>query len=45
LMGWRQWQRDHPEVKKAFALDCEIELLDEGGYADYPEYYKQTGRV
>jgi len=46
LMGWRQWQRDHPEVKKAFALDCEIELLDEGGYPkEYESYYRQTGRI
>lgn len=45
LQGWRQFQRDHPELKKAFALDCEIELLDEHGYEDYPEYYKMTGRV
>lgn len=45
IMGWRQWQREHPEVVKAFATDVEIELLDEHGYSDYPEYYKQTGRV
>lgn len=45
IMGWRQFQKDHPELKKAFATDVEIELLDEKGYNDYPEYYKQTGRV
>lgn len=48
LMSWRQWQREHPEVRKAFALDCEIELLDtnEQGadYSKFPEYYKSTGR-
>ena len=49
LGGWRQWQRDHPELKKAFATDVEIELLDtnEQGvdYSKYPDYYKETGRV
>lgn len=45
LGGWRQFQRNHPELKKAFATDVEIELLDEHGYEDYPEYYKQTGRA
>lgn len=49
LGGWRQWQRDHPEVKKAFATDVEIELLDtnEAGtdYSKYPEYYKETKRL
>lgn len=45
LQGWRQFQRNHPELKKAFALDCEIKLLDEDGYEDYPEYYKMTGRA
>lgn len=48
LMSWRGWQREHPEVKKAFALDCEIKLLDtneEGAdYSQFPEYYKETGR-
>lgn len=44
LMAWRQWQREHPELRKAFATDVEIELLDEKGYEDYPEYYKMTGR-
>jgi len=45
IMGWRTFQREHPELKKAFATDVEIELLDEHSYTDYPEYYKQTGRV
>jgi len=45
IMGWRQWQREHPEVKKAFCEDVEIELLDAHGYEDYPDYYKQTGRI
>lgn len=44
LQPWRQWQRDNPQVKKGFAEDVEITLLDEHGYSDYPEYYKQTGR-
>jgi cellulose synthase/poly-beta-1,6-N-acetylglucosamine synthase-like glycosyltransferase len=44
LMPWRQWQRDNPKVRKAFATDVNIRLLDEHGYSDYPEYYKQTGR-
>lgn len=44
LQPWRQWQREHPEVKKGFAPDVEITLLDAHGYTDYPEYYKKTGR-
>lgn len=50
LGGWRQWQREHPEYKKAFATDVEIKLLDtnERG-ADYlPElkyYYQETQRL
>jgi len=43
--GWRMWQRQHPEFKKAFCEDIEIQLLDEHGYTDYPEYYKSTGRI
>jgi glycosyltransferase involved in cell wall biosynthesis len=43
--GWRQFQREHPELKKAFCEDVEIELLDAHGYDDYPEYYKSTGRI
>lgn len=49
LGGWRQWQREHPEFKKAFATDVEIELLDtnENGedYSAYPDYYKETKRT
>ncbi len=49
LMGWRQWQREHPEFKKAFATDVEVKLLDtdETGarYEQYPDYYKSTGRL
>lgn len=46
IMGWRTFQREHPELKKAFATDVEIELLDQDGYPEeYQEYYKQTGRV
>lgn len=46
IYGWRQFQKDHPELKKAFATDVEIELLDQDGYPEeYQEYYKQTGRV
>lgn len=45
LGGWREWQRQHPEVSKGFACDVEIELLDENGYQDYPEYYTKTGRL
>lgn len=47
--GWRQWQREHPEIKKAFACDVEIKLLDtdESGakYEDYPDYYVETKRT
>lgn len=43
--GWREWQRQHPRIKKAFCEDVEITLLDEHGYSDYPEYYKKTGRL
>jgi glycosyltransferase involved in cell wall biosynthesis len=49
LGGWRQWQRDNPEFRKAFALDVEIELLDTNDqgadYSKYPEYYKETQRL
>jgi cellulose synthase/poly-beta-1,6-N-acetylglucosamine synthase-like glycosyltransferase len=49
LGGWRQWQRDNPQFKKAFATDVSIKLLDtdESGanYSKYPEYYKETGRT
>lgn len=45
LYGWREFQRQHPELIKAFCTDVTIELLDEKGYQDYPDYYKETGRV
>jgi GT2 family glycosyltransferase len=48
LGGWRQFQREHPHLRKAFATDVEIELLDtnEGGadYSQYPDYYRETKR-
>ena len=43
--GWRAWQRRYPDIKKGFCEDVKIKLLDEHGYGDYPEYYKQTGRL
>lgn len=49
LGGWREFQRQRPELKKAFATDVEIKLLDtdENGaqYEAYPQYYKSTGRI
>lgn len=45
IMGWREWQRENSHIVKAFVPDVEIKLLDEHGYEDYPEYYKQTGRI
>lgn len=50
LYGWNTFQKEHPELKKAFCMEVEIELLDmyrNGGtrYADYPEYYKETRRI
>lgn len=46
LYGWRQWQRQHPDLVKAFSTAVSVELLDGGGrYEDYPEYYKETKRV
>lgn len=49
LGGWRQFQREHPELKKAFATDVEVRLLDtdENGsdYSQYPDYYKETKRL
>jgi glycosyltransferase involved in cell wall biosynthesis len=49
LGGWREWQRMHPQYKKAFVTDVEIELLDtdESGadYSKYPDYYKETNRL
>jgi hypothetical protein len=43
-MGWREYQRQNPGIRKAFVPSVSIKLLDENGYEDYPEYYKQTGR-
>lgn len=45
LYSWNTWQKQNPKVTKAFAADVEIKLLDEEGYHDYPEYYKETGRA
>jgi glycosyltransferase involved in cell wall biosynthesis len=45
LMPWREFQKQNPNLKKAFVPTVEIKLLDEHGYSDYPEYYKQTGRA
>ena len=49
LGGWRKWQGMHPKVKKAFATDVEVQLLDtnEDGadYSQYPEYYRETKRL
>lgn len=49
LNGWRQFQSEHPHLRKAFTTAVSVELLDmkpEGGsdYSAYPEYYKTTGR-
>lgn len=45
LGGWNKWQLDHPEVRKGFCEHTEAKLLDEHGYGDYPDYYKETGRL
>jgi GT2 family glycosyltransferase len=49
LGGWRQFQRDNPHLRKAFATDVEVQLLDtnEGGadYSQYPDYYRETKRL
>lgn len=49
LGGWRAFQREHPELRKAFATDVEVKLLDttEDGadYSKYPDYYVETGRI
>lgn len=48
LGGWFDWQLKHPEIRKGFCEDVEIELLDtnENGedYSRYPEYYIFTKR-
>lgn len=45
IMGWREFQKQNPNFKVGFSENTEIKLLDEGGYYDYPEYYKETGRI
>ena len=45
LGGWREFQRHRPDLIKAFYDKVEIKLLDEHGYSDYPDYYKQTKRL
>ena len=46
LYSWMTWQKQNPNVVKAFAQDdVEIKLLDENGYQDYPDYYKSTKRI
>jgi len=45
LMGWNKWQLSHPEVRKGFCEHVEVQLLDEHGYSDYPDYYKETKRL
>lgn len=45
LGGWREFQKQRPELTKAFCPDIEIRLLDEHGYDDYPAYYVETGRL
>lgn len=45
LGGWRQFQRERPELIKAFFEKVEIKLLDEHGYSDYPDYYVKTKRL
>jgi GT2 family glycosyltransferase len=44
LGGWNDWQVAHPEFKKVFYGGVEVRLLDEHGYFDYPEYYRETLR-
>lgn len=50
LGGWRHYQREHPELRKAFATDVEIELLDTNANGkaypkEYADYYKETKRI
>lgn len=50
LGGWTQYQTEHPELRKAFTNEVEVELLDMEGdneprYGDYPEYYKMVKRA
>jgi GT2 family glycosyltransferase len=47
LYGWRQYQRENPDLVKAFCTDVHVDLLDANGegYRDYPAYYKKTRRI
>ncbi len=45
IMGWRRFQAENPQLVKAFVNDVEIKLLDDHGYGDFPQYYKETGRI
>ena len=45
LGGWNDWQIKHSCFHKAFYEGVEVKLLDAHGYEDYPEYYKETGRL
>jgi len=45
LGGWREFQKFNPALVKCFFAGVEIKLLDEHGYTDYPDYYKQTKRL
>lgn len=50
LGGWRRFQELNPGLRKAFAPDVSIELLDtnENGTnypKEYESYYKETGRL
>ncbi len=50
LGPWREFQKQNPKLKKAFATNVTAELLDtdENGKKypiEYTEYYKSTGRI
>ena len=46
LYSWRQYQREHPELRTAFTTDVKVKLLDGGGdYSKYPNYYIETKRL
>lgn len=45
LGGWNQWQIERSHVVKVFTEAVEIKLLDDHGYHDYPDYYRETGRL
>ena len=49
LGGWTQWQKRHPDLKKVFCKNLEIELLDmendnKFNFEKYPNYYVEVGR-